>query len=283
MNGMENRLKRIFKPESGRSLVIAIDHGYALGPMSGIVDIEKTISALDATGQIDAWLLTKGIYRYCFNPQASPGVIMRASGGATIAGPDITREALVTSVEESLALGSDAVAVSAFVGSEFEHETLTAMASMADQCHRWNLPLLGVMGLGKEVGEKKTDAKFIALGARVAAEHGADMVKTYYTENDFDKVVAGCPVPIMIAGGPKCDTDLDTLKMIHGALAAGAHGIVMGRNIWQSPNAPQLLNAVWHLIHRNYSVVEANQLLTEMIQTKPEPRRGRKKQREIEE
>jgi len=265
VNGLEYRLRRILKPNTGRSLVIAIDHGYALGPIPGIVNIKKTISDLDATGLVDAWLLTGGIFRYAFEPSGTPGVILRISGGATIAGPDITREGVTFSVEEGLALGADAVAVSAFVGSENEHKTLMGLARTAETCHRWNIPLLGVIGLGKEVGEKKNDAQFIALGARVAAEHGADMVKTYYTEKDFDKVTSGCPVPVLIAGGPKCDTDLDTLEMIHGALQGGAQGIVMGRNIWQSPRPAQLLNAAWHLIHANFTVKEAAELLAEPV------------------
>lgn len=263
MTGLENRMKRIFKPATGRGLVIAIDHGYALGPMAGIVDVKKTIRALDATGQVDAWLLTKGVFRHAFNPAGTPGVILRISGGTTIAGPDITHEGLVTSVEEGLALGADAVAVSAFIGSENERETLMGLARAADDCHRWNMPLLGVIGLGKAFGEKKNDARYLALSARVAAEHGADMIKTYYTENGFEEVVAGCPVPVMIAGGPRCETDLDTLKMIHGALQGGARGIVMGRNIWQSPHPTALLNAAWHLIHKNCSVQEAAEMLDE--------------------
>ncbi|MFY9141086.1 MAG: hypothetical protein WBJ83_07220 [Thermacetogeniaceae bacterium] len=265
MTGLENRLKRIIKPDTGRSLVVAIDHGYALGPMKGIVDIAGTISKLDGTGRVDAWLLTKGILRHAFNPGGTPGLILRSSGGATITGPDITNEGLVTSVEEVLTLGADAMAVSAFIGSENERETLIGLSRAADQCHRWNVPLLGVIGLGKEVGEKKNDARFLALSARVAVEHGADLIKTYYTEKGFEDVVAGCPVPIMIAGGPKCETDLDTLKMIHGALQSGAQGIVMGRNIWQSPHPAALLNAAWQLIHKNCSVQEAQDILEESI------------------
>lgn len=265
MNGLDNRMRRILNPGTGRSLVIAIDHGYALGPIAGIVDIGKTIRELDATGKVDAWLLTGGVFRYAFDPTGNPGVILRISGGATIAGPDITREGVVSSVNEGLALAADAVAVSAFIGSQYEHETLLGLARTAEECHRWNMPLLGVIGLGKEVGEKKHDAQFIALGARVAAEHGADMVKTYYTEKDFEKVVSGCPVPVLIAGGPKCDTDIDTLEMIYGALQGGARGIVMGRNIWQSPHPAQLLDAAWHLIHADFTVKEAAQLLSDSI------------------
>ena len=261
MNGMESRLRRIIKKETGRSLVIAVDHGMALGPMTGISDLKKTVSELDATGKVDAWLITKGMYTYAFEPAGSPGVILRVSGGATIAGPDLTHEGITSSLEEALSLGADAVAASAFIGSGFEHETLKDLSRVAVDCRRWNVPLLGVVGLGKTNEDKKKDPRFIALGARVSAEHGADIVKTYYTETDFEKVVAGCPVPIMIAGGPKCETDLDTLNMIYRALQEGAKGIVMGRNVWQSPHPQALMAAVHGLIHENMNVKEAAELL----------------------
>lgn len=266
MNGKERRLRRILNQKTGRSLVIAVDHGMALGAMTGIVDIAKTVRELDRTGKIDCWLMTKGIYTHAFDPAGDPAVILRASGGATIAGPDLTREGRTASAEEALALDADAMATTAFVGSNYEHETLISMAAMATECRKWNLPLLGVIGLGKTNEDKKKDPKFIALGARVGAEHGADIIKTYYTETDFDKVVAGCPVPVMIAGGPKCETDLDTLNMIYGALKRGAKGIVMGRNVWQSPHPTALLSAVYGLIHENMNVKQAAELLDHEIQ-----------------
>ena len=265
MNGMESRLRRIIKKDTGRSLVVAIDHGMALGPMTGIIDLKKTVKELDATGKVDAWLVTKGMYTYAFEPEGTPGVILRASGAATITGPDLTHEGITSSVEEALSLGADAVAASAFIGSGFEHETLKDMSMLATACHKWNVPLLGVMGLGKNNEDKHKDARFIALGARVGAEHGADIIKTYYTETDFEKVCAGCPVPVMIAGGPKCETDLDTLNMIYGAIQGGAKGIVMGRNVWQSPHPSALMSAVYGLIHQNMSVKEAAELLEHEI------------------
>lgn len=265
MNGIQSRLRRIIKNDSGRSLVLAVDHGMALGPMTGIVDLKATIDQLDATGKVDAWLITKGMYTHAYEPAGNAGVIMRVSGAATIAGPELTHEGITSSVEEALMLDAAAVAISAFIGSEFEHDTLFGMAQMAIRCRRWNMPMLGVMGLGKTNEDRKKDPRFIALGARVGAEHGADIIKTYYTETDFDKVVAGCPVPIMIAGGPKCDTDLDTLKMIHGALQNGACGIVMGRNVWQSPHPRALLTVVHELIHHNLGIKEARQLLEDQI------------------
>jgi DhnA family fructose-bisphosphate aldolase class Ia len=265
MNGMERRLRKIIRKDTGRSLVVAVDHGMALGPMTGISDLGKTVKELDATGRVDAWLITKGMYTYAFEPAGVPGVIMRLSGGATITGPDLTHEGITSTVEEALALGADAVAASAFIGSQFEHETLVEMSRVATQCRSWNVPLLGVIGLGKAHEDKGKDPKFIALGARVGAEHGADIIKTYYTETDFEKVVAGCPVPIMIAGGPKCETDFDTLNMIYNALRCGAKGIVMGRNVWQSPHPAALMEAVYGLIHKNMTANEANELLEHEI------------------
>lgn len=263
MDGKQIRLRKLFRRETGRSLIVAVDHGMALGPMTGLINIGETISRLDSTGMVDAWLLTKGVFRSAFNPQGSPGIILRISGGATIAGPDLTREGLTGTVEEALSCGADGTAVSAFIGSPYEHETLLNIASTAERCQRWNIPLLGVAGLGKTNENKKHDPQFIALGARVLAEHGADLVKTYYTEKDFEKVVAGCPVPVLIAGGPKCDTDLDTLKMIYQSLQEGAEGIVMGRNIWQSPHPEALLSAVNGIIHQQFNVKEAFELLEE--------------------
>ena len=259
--GKRNRMNRILSPVTGRGLIIAVDHGMALGPMTGIVDIAGTIRELASTGKVDAWLLTKGILASCFEPDGRQGIILRASGAATIAGEDLTHEGLTASVETALRLGADAVATTAFIGSTHEYETLRNMALLADECHQYDLPLLGVLGVGKTLEDKKLDPQYLALGARVAAEHGADMVKTYYTPVDFDRVVAGCPVPVMIAGGPRCDTDVDTLSMIDGALSGGARGIVMGRNIWQSPHPAELLEVVWRMIHQGLSIDEASQAL----------------------
>jgi len=184
---------------------------------------------------VDAWLLTKGILSTCFEPDGRQGIILRASGAATIAGEDLTHEGLTASVETALRLGADVLATTAFIGSTYEQ--------------------------GKTLEDKKFDSQYLALGARVAVEHGADMVKTYYIPQSFDKVIAGCPVPLMIAGGPKCETDLDTIKMIGGALASGARGIVMGRNIWQNPRPAQLLEVIWRMIHQGLSIEDTSQML----------------------
>ena len=177
MKGHINRLSRIISPETGRSLIVAVDHGMALGPTHGLEQPNLVFEALET--YTDAWLMTKGIFTHVYQPSGIRGIILRASGGATIAGPDLSHEGITSSVEELLSLSADAVACGAFIGSEFEHETLTAMSRIAESCRRWQIPLMAVIGVGKDK-EKAQDARFIALGARVAAEHGADMVKTYW-------------------------------------------------------------------------------------------------------
>jgi putative autoinducer-2 (AI-2) aldolase len=260
MKGYENRLSRILSPKTGRSLIVAIDHGMALGPMTGIEKPGLVFDTLDP--YTDAWLMTKGIFTHTYQPRGNRGIILRASGAATVAGPDLGAEGPTSTVEELLSLSADAVAVSAYIGSPNEHETLRHMASVAGDCRRWQVPLVGVIGVGKDK-EKAQDPRFLALGARVAAEHGADIVKTYYTPRDFDKVTGGCPVPIAIAGGPKCETDEDTLAMIRGALDGGAVGIVMGRNIWQSPRPVPLMQVVRAMIHENLGLDDAVSRLRE--------------------
>lgn len=260
MKGKQNRLSRIIRPETGRSLIVAVDHGMALGPITGIESLGDVFDMLDQ--YTDAWLMTKGIFTHVYEPRGNKGVILRASGGATIAGPDITRELNTASVEELLSLSVDAVACSAYIGSPNEHETLTHLARIATDCRRWQIPLIGVTGVGKDK-EKTQDPQYVALAARVAAEHGADIVKTYYTAEGFDKVTRSCPVPIAIAGGPKCETDEDTLAMIRGALDGGAAGIVMGRNIWQSPRPIPIIKAVRALIHDDISLDQAVRILNE--------------------
>jgi putative autoinducer-2 (AI-2) aldolase len=258
MPGKTNRLARILSTKTGRGLIVAVDHGMALGPMHGIENLGKVFETLQP--YVDAWLMTKGIYTHAYKPDGVTGVILRASGGATIVGPDITREGITSSVEELLMLSADAVAFSTYIGSPNEHETLRNLSMIGETCRRWQIPLVGVTAVGKDK-EKAQDPKFIALCARVAAEHGADIVKTYYTETDFDKVTKSCPVPVAIAGGPKCETDDETLGMIRGALDGGAVGIVMGRNIWQSERPLPLIKAVRSMIHDDIGVEEAAAML----------------------
>ena len=204
--------------------------------------------------------MTKGLFTHVYEPSGRAAVILRPSGGATIVGPVITNESITSSAEELLSLSADAVACSAFIGSPDERATLTQMSRVTQSCRRWGMPLVGVIGVGHDK-EKTQDPRIIALGARVAVEHGADIVKTYYTPDSFGDATRGCPVPILIAGAPKCETDEDTLQMIRAALDGSVSGIVMGRNIWQSERPTHLICAVRALIHEDVSVDKAITLL----------------------
>lgn len=258
MKGKQSRLRRILNAKNGKGLVIAIDHGYALGPVHGLTNPKAVIEQLNP--YCDAWMMTKGIHSACYEPDGMRGMILRVSGGATIAGPDITKESVVASVKDALRINADAVSVNCFVGFDSEHETLENLGRISDECRKWGMPLAGVHAAGKD-REKMMESKLIALGARVLAELGADIVKTYYTPQGFEKVVEGCPVPVMIAGGPKCETDAETLAMIRMAMDQGAAGIVMGRNIWQTENPVRLIKIVRAMIHENLSLEDGVEML----------------------
>jgi len=254
MFGKENRLSRIINPQTKRCLAVALDHGMALGPIPGIVKPYKTLELLK--DWIDAVLINKGILTTSFVPDGRIGIILRASGGATIEGEDITQEGITSSVEEALRLDADALVMNIFVGSRSEHSTLVGLAKMADECYKWGLPLVGETAVGKDQ-EKRFDTDYIKLSTRVAAELGADLVKTYYTGERFEEVVEGCPVPILVAGGPCLKTEEQVLRMVYESLQKGAIGIAMGRNIWQSKNPIQMIKALHRIVHQGWSVEKA--------------------------
>jgi len=250
--GMKNRLSRIIKPDTERTVMLAVDHGYFLGPTHKLEDARATIAPL--VSYADALMLTRGILRTSVDPGADIPVVLRVSGGSSILGKDLSREAITTSIEEAVRLNVSAVALSIFVGTEFEHQTLTNLARLVDLAQPLGIPVLAVTAVGKELG--KRDARFLSLCCRIAAELGANFVKTYYCE-EFEKVVEGCPVPLVIAGGPKLDTELDALKMARDAVAKGAAGVDMGRNIWQSPHPVAMIRAVREVVHHDRSPEEA--------------------------
>jgi len=252
---MRNRLSRIIRPSTGRSLVLPIDHGYFLGPTRRLEDPWKTVEPL--LPYTDALMLTRGILRASIDPDEETPVILRVSGGTSIVGPALSNEAVTTSVVEALRLNASAVSLSIFVGSEHEQQTLTNLAMMVDDCEDYGIPVLAVTAVGKEL--EKRDARYLALCCRIAAELGARFVKTYYCEG-FEKVVEGCPVPVLIAGGPKMDTELDALTTTYDAIQAGAVGVVMGRNIWQNDHAVAMIRAVRAVLHEGATPKEAHDL-----------------------
>jgi len=254
--GMKNRLSRLFDRESERAVWLAIDHGYFLGPVSKLEDPAKTIKPL--VPFTDALMLTRGILRTSVDASMEVPFILRVSGGNSIVGPALSNEGIQTSMEEAIRLNASAVAMSIYVGTEHEHQTLLNLGKLVDEGQRYGMPVLAVTAVGKEL--EKRDARYLSLCCRIAAEIGANAVKTYYCE-DFEKIVKSCPVPVVVAGGPKLDTELDALKLAHDAVKQGARGVDMGRNIWQSPKAVGMIKAIASIVHDGASVKEAGKLL----------------------
>lgn len=250
--GMKNRLSQIIKPETGHTVMLAVDHGYFLGPTSKLENAQKTIEPL--LPHADALMLTRGILRSSVDPESSVPVVLRVSGGTSIIGKDLSNEEITTSMEEAVRLNVAAVALSIFVGTDYERQTLVNLSSLVDRGMEYGIPVLAVTAVGKELG--KRDVRFLSLSCRIAAELGAGFVKTYYCD-EFEKVVEGCPVPVVIAGGPKLETELDALELANDAIQKGAAGVDMGRNIWQSEFPVPMIKAVRAVVHEKASPEEA--------------------------
>ena len=247
--GMKNRFARIIKPEDGRSVMLAVDHGYFLGPTSGLEEPRKTIEPL--LPYADSLMLTRGVLRTSVDPNSNTPVVLRVSGGTSIL-KELSNEDLTVSIEDAIRLNVSAMALSIFVGSEFEKETLVSLAKLVDQGESCGIPVLAVTAVGKEMAR---DARYLGLSCRIAAELGAHLVKTYYCE-DFEKVVQSCPIPVIVAGGKKTP-EIDALKLALNAVQGGAVGVDMGRNIFQSDSPVGMIRAVRAIIHENASVDEA--------------------------
>ena len=247
--GLQNRLQRIIRPESGRTVMLAVDHGYFLGPTSGLEVPRKTITPL--LPYADSLMLTRGVLRTSLDPQNAPPIILRVSGGASIL-KELSNEEITTTMEEAIRLNVSAVTCSIFVGGEYEKQTLMNLATLVNQAETCGIPVLAVTAVGKEMTR---DARYLSLCCRMAAELGAHFVKTYYCD-DFEKVVESCPVPVVIAGGKKTP-EREALQLSYNALNCGAVGVDMGRNIFQSSNPVAMIQAVRAVVHQKSSVEKA--------------------------
>ena len=261
--GLQNRLARIFRPETGRTVMLAVDHGYFLGPTSKLEDPRATIAPI--IEYADALMPTRGILRTSVDPKTQTPIVLRVSGGTSIIGPSLADESITTTFEEAIRLNVAAVALSIFVGTDYEHNTLMNLADLVNEGETYGIPVLAVTAVGKELG--KRDARFLSLSCRVAAELGAHIVKTYYCE-EFEKVVGGCPVPVVIAGGPKLDTMNDVFQLTYNAINRGAVGVDMGRNIWQSEYPVAAIRAVRAIVHEKATVKEALELFDDLKATR---------------
>ena len=236
--------------------MLAVDHGYFLGPTERLEVPSNTIKPL--LSYADSLMLTRGILRTSVNPNSNIPIVLRVSGGSSIVGEDLSNETITTSVEEAIRLNATCLALSIFVGSKYEHQTLSNLAKLVDEGERYGIPVLAVTAVGKEMAR---DARYLSLACRIAAELGAHIVKTYYCEN-FEKVVEGCPIPVIIAGGKKLPKEVDALELAYNAVQHGAAGVDMGRNIWQSDYPVEMIKAVRSIVHENLNVNEAyNSLL----------------------
>jgi putative autoinducer-2 (AI-2) aldolase len=253
--GMKNRLSKLIGPD-GRCFYLPIDHGYFLGPTRCLERPGETIRPLLPLA--DALFVTRGVLRAAVPPDATLPVILRVSGGTSITGHDLADETLVISMDEVIRCNACAVGVSIFVGSDYEKQTLKNLADMVNQCEPYDIPVMAVTAVGKEL-EKRT-AKYLALACRIAAELGAKVVKTYYASEDFDKVTDGCPVPVVMAGGPKCDTCREVLEFVYDGLQKGAIGVNLGRNVWQDAHPVAMMRALRAVIHERHAPDAAAEL-----------------------
>ncbi|MFI5262642.1 MAG: 3-hydroxy-5-phosphonooxypentane-2,4-dione thiolase [Candidatus Limnocylindrales bacterium] len=247
--GMQHRLAQIFRPDSGRTVMLAIDHGYFQGPTSGLERIDLRIRPL--MPHADALMLTRGILRTIVSPAMQQGFVLRASGGPSIL-KELSNEHVALDVDDAVRLGASAMAVQVFVGGEFETQSVHNMTQLVDEGYRRGIPVLGVTAVGKELVR---DSRYLGLATRMCAELGAQVVKTYYCDG-FERVTAGCPVPIVMAGGKKLP-ELEALQMAYGAIQDGALGVDMGRNIFQSEAPIAMLAAVRKVVHEGYTPAQA--------------------------
>lgn len=250
--GMQSRLARIFTPQTARTVMLAFDHGYFQGPTTGLERIDLSIAPLFA--DTDVLMCTRGILRSLVPAATNKPVVLRASGGNSILS-ELSRESVAVTMEDALRLNVCAVAAQIYIGSEYEHQSINNIIKLADAGFRYGMPTLAVTGVGKDMAR---DARYFSLSSRIAAEMGAQIVKTYYVEEGFEKVTASCPVPIVIAGGKKLP-ELQALEMCWRAIDQGASGVDMGRNIFQSSAPKAMLKAVHKVVHENISVKEAYQ------------------------
>ena len=256
--GMKNRLSRIIKPKTGKTVMLAVDHGYFQGPTTGLKNFRKTISPL--VSHADCLFITRGMLRTSIDPKNDTSICLRVSGGPSVLG-ELSNEDITTSMEEAVRLNASGVGMSIFVGASNEDRTISNLGRLVNEAERYGMPVLAITAVGREMAR---DARFLGLACRIAAEIGAHIVKTYYCE-DFHKIAEACPVPIVMAGGKKIP-ERDALQMTFNAIKEGASGVDMGRNIFQSDNPVGMMKAIKAIVHKGASVDEAFEMYSKLAQ-----------------
>ncbi len=262
--GMKNRLSRLIGTD-GHCQFLPIDHGYFQGPTRCLERPAETIK--DLAPYADGLFVTRGVLRAAIDFRIDTPIILRVSGGTSVIGEDLANEVITTSIEDMVRLNVSAVGVSIFVGSDYEQETLENLAQLVNECENVGIPVMAVTAVGKEM-EKRT-ARYLALSCRIAAELGAKIVKTYYCGDGFENVTMGCPVPVVIAGGPRCETALEVFEFVYDGLQKGAIGINLGRNVWQHPHPLAVMKALNAVIHAGATPEQALDLFETTRREKP--------------
>lgn len=261
--GMKNRLARIFSPDTARTVMLAIDHGYFQGPTTGLERVDLNIVPL--IPMADALMLTRGILRSTIPPAVSKPIVMRCSGGPSIL-KELSNEELAVDIEDAIRMNVSALTLQVFIGGEFETRSVHNMTRLVDMGLRYGIPTMAVTAVGKELTR---DAQYLRLACRICAELGAHIVKTYYCAEGFETVTASCPVPVVMAGGKKLP-EVDALTMAYRAIQQGAAGVDMGRNIFQSHAPRAMMQAVHRLVHGNLKPREAFELYQTLKQEEKE-------------
>lgn len=262
MIGKKIRLERIINRHTGRTVIAPMDHGVSNGPMKGIIDIDKTVESI-SQGGADAILMHKGIVEQGHRGYGKDiGLIVHLSASTSLA-PNPNNKVIVTSVEKAIQLGADAVSVHVNLGSETESEMLQELGEISETCSYWGIPLLAMMYPRGQKVENEHDVELVKHAARVGSELGVDIVKTNYTgdPDSFKEVVEGALVPVVIAGGPKVDTDEELLQMVKDSIEVGGAGVAFGRNLFQAEKPGKITKAISEVVHNDLEVNEALKFL----------------------
>jgi len=257
--GMKNRLARIFNPKSGKTFMLAFDHGYFLGPTSGLERLDLKIPPL--VPYIDVLMGTRGALRSCITPDVSSGtaIALRCSSGSSILDEDLSNECVSVDIDDAIRMGADCMAIQVFVGAPYQKQSIENLSNVINQGFRYGIPTMGVVAVGKNM---ERTPKYFRLATRMIAEFGAQIVKTYYCE-EFETVTACCPIPIVIAGGKKLP-EPEALTMCYRAINEGAAGVDMGRNIFQAENPVAMAQAVRAIVHDNLTDKQALELYLDL-------------------
>lgn len=256
--GMKKHLSNIFDPKSGNTVMFAFDHGYFMGSTAGLERLDLIVPRL--MPYVDVLMGTRGALRTCIPPTCRKAVALRVSSGSSMLNDDLSHEVLAVDIEDAIRMNADCIAVQTFIGADGQLSSIDNLSRAINTGMRYSIPTLGVVAVGKQM--ERTD-RFFKLATRIVAEMGANIIKTYYCEN-FEEVVAACPVPIVVAGGKKLPED-EALTMAYRSIAGGARGLDMGRNIFQSEHPAEMAQAIRKVVHEGYTDKEAYEFYTEAI------------------